>query len=40
MEGKHMDPDQDPNLQHRLGRVDNVQWVAGSVVSLLDGIPT
>lgn len=32
-----MDPDLDPNLQHRL---DSFQWVVGSLVSVLDSIPT
>jgi hypothetical protein len=35
-----MDPDMDPNLQHWQDRADNYQWVFGSLVSLLDSIPT
>ncbi len=32
-----MDPDLDPNLQHRQDRADNFQWVVGALV---DSIPT
>ena len=39
-EGMHMDPDLDPNLQHWQDRLDNFQWVVGSLVSVLDSIPT
>ena len=39
-EGQHMDPDLDPNLQHWQDRLDNFQWVVGSLVSVLDSIPT
>ncbi|BBX15334.1 hypothetical protein MDUV_01940 [Mycolicibacterium duvalii] len=39
-EGQHMDPDLDPNLQHWQDRLDSYQWVVGSLVSLLDSIPT
>ncbi len=40
-EGTAMDPpDLDPNLQHWQDRADNFQWVVGSLVSLLDSIPT
>ena len=39
-EGLAMDPDLDPNLQHQQDRLDNFQWVVGSLVSLLDSIPT
>jgi hypothetical protein len=35
-----MDPDLDPNLQHWQDRFDNLQWVLGSMVALLDSIPT
>jgi hypothetical protein len=35
-----MDPDLDPNLQHQQDRGDSLQWVIGSLVSLLDSIPT
>jgi hypothetical protein len=35
-----MDPDMDPNLQHWQDRGDNLQWVIGSLVALLDSIPT
>ena len=36
-----MDPDLDPNLQqHWQDRADNFQWVVGSLVALLDSIPT
>jgi hypothetical protein len=35
-----MDPDMDPNLQHWQDRTDNLQWVIGSLVALLDSIPT
>jgi hypothetical protein len=35
-----MDPDMDPNLQHQQDRADNLQWVIGSLVALLDSIPT
>lgn len=39
-EGIAMDPDLDPNLQHWQDRFDNLQWVEGSLVALLDSIPT
>ncbi|HEX5143772.1 MAG TPA: hypothetical protein VFW21_07870 [Mycobacterium sp.] len=39
-EGMVMDPDLDPNLQHWQDRADNFQWVVGSLVGLLDSIPT
>ena len=35
-----MDPDLDPNLQHWQDRLDSFQWVVGSLVSVLDSIPT
>ena len=35
-----MDPDLDPNLQHWQDRLDNFQWVVGSLVGLLDSVPT
>lgn len=35
-----MDPDQDPNLQHLQDLGDSYQWVVGSLVGLLDSIPT
>ena len=35
-----MDPDMDPNLQHWQDRADNLQWVIGSLVALLDSVPT
>ncbi len=35
-----MDPDLDPNLQHRQDRRDRVQRVVGSLVSVHDSIPT
>jgi len=34
-----MDPDLDP-LQHWQDRLDNFHWVVGSLVPLLDSIPT
>jgi hypothetical protein len=40
VEGMAMDPDMDPNLQHWQDRADNLQWVIGSLVALLDSIPT
>ena len=40
VEGMAMDPDMDPNLQHWQDRADNYQWVIGSLVALLDSIPT
>jgi len=40
VEGMAMDPDMDPNLQHWQDRGDSFQWVLGSLVSLLDSIPT
>lgn len=40
VEGMRMDQDLDPNLQHWQDRADNFQWVVGSLVSLLDSIPT
>ena len=39
-EGTTMDPDLDPNQQHWQDRLDNFQWVVGSLVSLLDSVPT
>ena len=30
-----MDPDLDPNLQHWQDRVDNLQWVIGSLVGVV-----
>ena len=39
-EGMAMDPDLDPNLQHWQDRLDSFQWVVGSLVALLDSIPT
>lgn len=39
-EGMAMDPDLDPNLQHWQDRLDNFQWVVGSLVGLLDSVPT
>jgi hypothetical protein len=35
-----MDQDLDPNLQHWQDRLDNFQWVLGSISGLLDSIPT
>ena len=35
-----MDPDMDPNLQRWQDRADNFQRVIGSLVALLDSIPT
>lgn len=35
-----MDSDLDPNLQHQQDRGDRFQWVVGSLVALLDSIPT
>jgi hypothetical protein len=35
-----MDPDLNPDLQHWQDRLDNFQFVAGSLVALLDSIPT
>jgi len=35
-----MDQDLDPNLQHWQDRFDSYQWVVGSLVSVLDSIPT
>lgn len=40
VKGMAMDPDMDPNLQHWQDRADNFQWVLGSLVALLDSIPT
>ncbi len=40
MEGTGMDPDLDPNLQHWQDRFDSLQWVEGSLVALLDSMPT
>ena len=40
LEGMAMDPDLDPNLQHWQDRLDNFQWVIGSLVGVLDSIPT
>ena len=39
-EGTTMDPDLDPNLQHWQDRLDNFQWVVGSLTALLDSMPT
>ncbi|BBZ29899.1 hypothetical protein MMAD_41940 [Mycolicibacterium madagascariense] len=39
-EAMAMDPDLDPNLQHWQDRLDNFQWVVGSLVGLLDSVPT
>lgn len=35
-----MDQDLDPNLQHQQDRLDNFQWVVGSLVGHPDSIPT
>jgi hypothetical protein len=35
-----MDQDLDPNLQHWQDRLDNLDWVIGSVAALFDSIPT
>lgn len=35
-----MDPDLNRNPQHWHGRLDGSRWVVGSLVSLLDSIPT
>jgi hypothetical protein len=35
-----MDPDVDPNPQHRQDRADNFQRVMGSLVALFDSVPT
>lgn len=35
-----MDQGLDANLQHWQDRLDNSQWVVGSLTSLLDCIPT
>jgi hypothetical protein len=35
-----MDPDLVPNLQHWQDRLDNFQWAMGSLVALLDSMPT
>jgi hypothetical protein len=35
-----MDQDLDPNLQHWQDRLDNFQWVIGSLAGVLDSIPT
>jgi hypothetical protein len=40
MEGMTMDPDLDPNLQHWQDRLDNFQWVIGSLAGVIDSIPT
>lgn len=40
LEGMTMDPDLDPNLQHWQDRLDNFQWVVGSLSGLLDSVPT
>lgn len=39
-EGRGMDPDLDPNLERWQVRTDDFQWVVGSLVGLLDSIPT
>ncbi len=33
------DQDQDPNQQHWQDRLDNFQWVVGSLVAQLDSVP-
>ncbi|AMW18950.1 hypothetical protein Chelonae_p1199 [[Mycobacterium] chelonae subsp. bovistauri] len=33
------DPDLDPNQQHWQDRLDNFQWVVGSLVAQLDSVP-
>ena len=38
--GRPMDPDLDPNPEHWQDRLDNFQWVVGSLVGLLDSVPT
>jgi hypothetical protein len=35
-----MDPNQDPYIQKWQDRADNFQWVVGSLVALLDSVPT
>ena len=40
VEGMTMDPDLDPNLQHWQDRLDNFQWVIGSIAACIDSIPT
>jgi hypothetical protein len=35
-----MDPDLEPNLQHRQDRLDSLQWVIASVLSQIDSVPT
>jgi hypothetical protein len=35
-----MDPDLDPNQQHWQDRLDNLQWVIGSIMSNIDSVPT
>ena len=35
-----MDQDLDQNLQHWQDRLDNFQWVIGSLVAQLDSVPT
>ncbi len=35
-----MDPDLDPNLRHWQDRLDDSQWVVGSLVGLLESVPT
>lgn len=35
-----MDPDLDPNLERWQLRFDEFQWTVGSLVGLLDSIPT
>jgi len=35
-----MDPDLDPNLQRWQDRADSFQWEVGSIVALLDSLPT
>ncbi|MCB0942506.1 MAG: hypothetical protein KDB72_19960 [Mycobacterium sp.] len=34
-----MDPDLDPNQQHWQDRLENFQWIVGSLVALLDSVP-
>ena len=35
-----MDQDLDPNIQHWQDRLDNFQWVLGSLAGVIDSIPT
>jgi hypothetical protein len=38
--GTAMDPDNDPQIEYWQWHADSFQWVVGSLVSVLDSIPT